>query len=494
MTLPADNNATNCPVFYPSQEQFTSFSSYIRQEVEPKCSDIGICKIVPPKGWFIRNYDDVDFVVEHPVSQHVAGKKGVFNIDLVEKKSLTAQEFKEIAAQCSDGEPRDLFKMDEIERAFWKSMRSTMDAPIYGADIEGSLFDSSCNSTWNLNDLKTILCRIELPGVTRSMLYFGMWRAMFAFHTEDMDLYSINYLHHGKPKFWYCIPPHAASAFERAAQAMYPEKYHSCHQFLRHKNSMISPNQLKAFGIPVYKTLQSEGEFVITFPTAYHSGFNLGFNIAEAVNFATLRWVPFGLRARVCKCSPESVRIDMDDFLISLFSSGKAKSDDIPEDAWVFSCRCKMYSSSEDPSFCVDREWFECSRCKIWCHVHCIHPDQASEENTELPDSILCHRCQSGDKDVLSIGSKRKRVQKRKRREKKLPKQKNNRTSDALRGSKSLMKLSKGINVFLDGYEARVTAVDGKYARIHYKGYSADCDEWLPRTGQELAKRNLTSL
>lgn len=45
MTLPTDNIATICPVFYPSQEQFTSFSSYIREEIEPKCSHIGICKV-----------------------------------------------------------------------------------------------------------------------------------------------------------------------------------------------------------------------------------------------------------------------------------------------------------------------------------------------------------------------------------------------------------------------------------------------------------------
>ena len=51
---------------------------------------------------------------------------------------------------------------------------------------------------------------------------------------------------------------------------------------------------LQAHGIPVHRADQCAGEFMITFPRGYHAGFNHGYNLAEAVNFAPPDWLEMG--------------------------------------------------------------------------------------------------------------------------------------------------------------------------------------------------------
>ena len=101
--------------------------------------------------------------------------------------------------QCKSNTDQDL------ERKYWKNI--TFVAPLYGADLKGSITDPSCTS-WNIERLGSILdyvekdYGIEINGVNTAYLYFGSWKTTFAWHTEDMDLYSINYLHYGAPKSW----------------------------------------------------------------------------------------------------------------------------------------------------------------------------------------------------------------------------------------------------------------------------------------------------
>ena len=70
-----------------------------------------------------------------------------------------------------------------------------------------------------------------------------------------------------------------------------PELFETQPDLLHQLVTIINPNALTAKGVPVVRTNQYAGEFVVTFPRAYHAGFNHGLNLAEAVNFATADWV-----------------------------------------------------------------------------------------------------------------------------------------------------------------------------------------------------------
>lgn len=87
---------------------------------------------------------------------------------------------------------------------------------------------------------------------------------------------------------------------------------------MRHKTFLIYPGLIKDKGIKINKCIQNPREFVITLGRCYHAGFNLGFNCAEAVNFAIRSWISFGLAAGACICLRDSVKIDMNSFMKNL--------------------------------------------------------------------------------------------------------------------------------------------------------------------------------
>lgn len=204
-------------------------------------------------------------------------------------------------------------RCQELEIAYWKSL--TFNNPMYGADMPGSLFNDSTTS-WNVAKLENLLDVLgqKVPGVNTAYLYLGMWKASFAWHLEDVDLYSINYIHFGAPKQWYSISQADARRFEAAMRNVWPSDAKNCDQFLRHKTYLISPQLLQSqYNIKVNRLVHHEGEFVITFPYGYHSGYNLGYNCAESVNFATESWLDYGRIAKKCNCEADSVWVDVRD-------------------------------------------------------------------------------------------------------------------------------------------------------------------------------------
>uniref|UniRef100_A0AAY4B9T3 [histone H3]-trimethyl-L-lysine(4) demethylase n=1 Tax=Denticeps clupeoides TaxID=299321 RepID=A0AAY4B9T3_9TELE len=229
------------------------------------------------------------------------------------------------------GEMADSFKSDYfnmpvhmvptelVEKEFWRLV-STIEEDVtveYGADIASKEFGSGfpikngrfkvgpgdekyLNCGWNLNNMAmmtpSVLTHVtaDICGMTLPWLYVGMCFSSFCWHIEDHWSYSINYLHWGEPKTWYGAPGFAAVQLEAVMKRLAPELFESQPDLLHQLVTIMNPNTLMEHGVPIYRTNQCAGEFVITFPRAYHSGFNQGFNFAEAVNFCTLDWMPLG--------------------------------------------------------------------------------------------------------------------------------------------------------------------------------------------------------
>ncbi|XP_020248406.1 lysine-specific demethylase SE14-like isoform X1 [Asparagus officinalis] len=142
----------------------------------------------------------------------------------------------------------------------------------------------------------------EVPGVTSPMVYIGMLFSWFAWHIEDHELHSLNFLHMGAPKTWYAVPGEYASTMEDVVRVEgYGGDLDRLEAFtiLGEKTTLLSPEVIVNAGVPCCRLVQNPGEFVVTFPRAYHVGFSHGFNCGEAANFATPQWLKVAKEAAV---------------------------------------------------------------------------------------------------------------------------------------------------------------------------------------------------
>jgi hypothetical protein len=234
-----------------------------------------------------------------------------------------------------DGE-RARFTPENLERNYWDIVetRSREIAVEYGNDIDTNEFGSGfplsqrgrCvygtsdqeqedlpepkfgteeyyrETYWNTNNIpwapESVLrhVKVGINGINVPWMYYGCLFSTFCWHNEDNYLYSINYHHKGAPKQWYGVPGtnKDAEGLEKVFKNYLSMKMRDVPDLLHHITTMFSPRLLQNAEVPIYKLLQHEGEYVVTFPRAFHGGFSLGPNIGEAVNFATHDWIAHG--------------------------------------------------------------------------------------------------------------------------------------------------------------------------------------------------------
>ncbi|XP_010550712.1 PREDICTED: lysine-specific demethylase REF6 [Tarenaya hassleriana] len=342
------------PEFRPSPAEFQDPIAYIFK-IEKEASKYGICKILPPvppasKKTMISNlnrslaaraaaaareggacdYDRPTFTTRQQQIGFCARKQRPAQRPVWQSgEHYTFQEFeakaknfeKNYLKKCGKKGPLSAL---EIETLYW---RATVDKPFsveYANDMPGSAFiplstaavrrresgdgGTVGETTWNMRAVSRAegsllkFMKEEIPGVTSPMVYIAMMFSWFAWHVEDHDLHSLNYLHMGAGKTWYGVPKDAAVAFEEVVRVHgYGGELNPLVTFatLGEKTTVMSPEVFVKAGIPCCRLVQNPGEFVVTFPRAYHSGFSHGFNCGEASNIATPEWLTMAKDAAI---------------------------------------------------------------------------------------------------------------------------------------------------------------------------------------------------
>jgi histone demethylase JARID1 len=293
---------------------------------------------------------------------------------------------------------------DQMEREFWHHIECLNDCDLcveYGADIhcdlKGSGFPTLTTSPfnkysrhgWNLNNFPQLRRSLfhnmkqNISGVTVPWAYVGMMFSAFCWHSEDHYTYSVNYQHLGATKTWYGIPGSQAEKFEQVARATAPEIFEKQPNILFQRGTILSPEHIITNNVNCYVIDQRAGQFVITFPKAYHAGFNHGFNFNEAVNYAPPDWVPYGLESVKSYQQRGKEPIFSHDSLFIL----TAEKDEHPDTAeWLIKYLGEMidqeryrrrlmrkkYPSIQqvyDRSDAPDEDYYQCDKCKYLAYL-----------------------------------------------------------------------------------------------------------------------------
>lgn len=198
---------------------------------------------------------------------------GIYVINNQQQYPNNRMTYAELKTEAHKQEPApDENDVDREER-FWLGLQNRAQHrskdPIYCILDHGTCFDNN-SRLWNLSQFsgnESIIHAINqnkwFPGIHTPFIYLGMFGTSFAWHREDRNLCSINYLHYGESKVWYTVPTEYAERLEETLQAevnKLPDHIQkqlnlNCNLAVRHKCLHAGPSFLKKHGIPFAKVI-----------------------------------------------------------------------------------------------------------------------------------------------------------------------------------------------------------------------------------------------
>ncbi|CAN0161597.1 unnamed protein product [Lampetra planeri] len=197
-----------------------------------------------------------------------------------------------------------------IEQKYWEIVQNQdMHVSVHCGKVDTNFVSSGfpigrsepfSRHSWNLTMLPSnpgsVLRHLgALSGVTVPWLNVGMVFSTWVWARDPHYLPSIDYLHTGADKIWYCIPASQKDKLEKVVHSLLQANGKSGLEMLQ--NSMVSPEVLSHAGVSVYRTVQRSGQFVVTFPGSFTSSVSCGYSVSETITFAPADWLPLGCRA-----------------------------------------------------------------------------------------------------------------------------------------------------------------------------------------------------
>ncbi|VVC29307.1 Hypothetical protein CINCED_3A006504 [Cinara cedri] len=200
-------------------------------------------------------------------------------------------------------------RAEDVETSYWKHVQDKKNhicvlSGSIDSGTEGYGFPTAKTATftkhpWNLkvltnNPVSVLKSLGPVMGMTVPTIHMGMVFSACCWYKDPHGLPWIEYLHTGADKVWYGVPCARSDQFRTAMKRLLPRAVaegENHHTWLAADSGMVPPGRLLEHGVPLTRTVQNPGQFLIVMPRAYTCNVSTGYVISESVYFTQSGWL-----------------------------------------------------------------------------------------------------------------------------------------------------------------------------------------------------------